>query len=510
MKEKPSTIWIKPSTKKLLDKLGDKGDSYENIILSLIAKQNTPKIPLEIDGIKLYRQGVEARPFFVGIPYNALFEMAGRKTTFSYWIGKKNRGYWDYNGSTEIAKQIIDEHIKGKKSIKEIIKEWEDIVQVQKEIEQEIKELDQKENQEINDLFRRLVKQILASWNISITIEIFDPDSESLIIDVLNRYDKSNLTQKEFKVLCTPPILTCIQKELISRYEIGTKKEDHKLEEHTKKFFWIKNTWADVYFIDKNYFREKIARLEREEINFKSKIKETQDNLKKLEQDKKAILEKKKLSVEVKKTIEFFELMTKWREDRKECALISNHYLYLLLQEMAKRINVEPKKLLFASVHELKVPLSETYLKELEEREKGCLQFHDETGERFLTGKIVDEFIKNVNQQYCKFAERLYGNVANPGEVTGQARIIFTTDDLHKMQKGDILVSPCTRPEYVSAMEKASAILTDEGGITSHAAIVSRELGVPCIVGLQNATDVIKDGDKLIVNANHGVVTIKK
>ena len=106
--------------------------------------------------------------------------------------------------------------------------------------------------------------------------------------------------------------------------------------------------------------------------------------------------------------------------------------------------------------------------------------------------------------------ERIYGNVANPGTVEGVARIIFTTDDLGKMQEGDILVSPCTRPEYVSAMKKASAILTDEGGITSHAAIVSRELRVPCIVGLRQATDIIKDGNKLEVNANHGIVMVKK
>jgi pyruvate,water dikinase len=63
-----------------------------------------------------------------------------------------------------------------------------------------------------------------------------------------------------------------------------------------------------------------------------------------------------------------------------------------------------------------------------------------------------------------------------------------------------------TRPDYVPAMKKAAAIVTNEGGITCHAAIVSRELGIPCIIGTKIATEVFKDGDVVEVNANHGWV----
>ena len=65
-----------------------------------------------------------------------------------------------------------------------------------------------------------------------------------------------------------------------------------------------------------------------------------------------------------------------------------------------------------------------------------------------------------------------------------------------------------TRPEYLPAMKKSLAIVTDEGGITSHAAIVSRELKIPCIIGTKTATQVLKDGDLVQVNANHGQVTV--
>ena len=94
---------------------------------------------------------------------------------------------------------------------------------------------------------------------------------------------------------------------------------------------------------------------------------------------------------------------------------------------------------------------------------------------------------------------------ASQGRSEGNVKIILKSEDLPKMQQGDILISSMTRPELVPAMKKAAAIVTDEGGITSHAAIVSRELGIPCVVGTKIATKVFKDNDFIEVNANHGI-----
>lgn len=80
--------------------------------------------------------------------------------------------------------------------------------------------------------------------------------------------------------------------------------------------------------------------------------------------------------------------------------------------------------------------------------------------------------------------------------------------DLEKVEEGNILIAVTTHPDYVPAMRKSSAIVTDEGGITSHAAIVSREFSIPCIVGTKIATKMFKNGELIEVNANKG--TIKK
>ncbi|MCD6549691.1 phosphoenolpyruvate synthase [Candidatus Micrarchaeota archaeon] len=98
------------------------------------------------------------------------------------------------------------------------------------------------------------------------------------------------------------------------------------------------------------------------------------------------------------------------------------------------------------------------------------------------------------------------GLPGSPGIGKGKVRIIPTKDDINKLKEGEILVTYMTSPDFVPAMEKAAAIITDAGGATSHAAIVSRELGVPCIVGTGNATEVLKDGMFVTVDATRGIV----
>lgn len=98
------------------------------------------------------------------------------------------------------------------------------------------------------------------------------------------------------------------------------------------------------------------------------------------------------------------------------------------------------------------------------------------------------------------------GAPASPGMVTGPVRIIHSPSEIDKISKGDILVAPQTNPDYVPAMKKAAAIVTEKGGRTSHAAIVSRELGIPAVVGAESATTKLKNGEIVTVNGSTGEV----
>jgi len=100
----------------------------------------------------------------------------------------------------------------------------------------------------------------------------------------------------------------------------------------------------------------------------------------------------------------------------------------------------------------------------------------------------------------------LVGAAASPGIASGPVKKIFSVRDIGKVDKNDILVTPMTSPDFVPAMKKVSAIITDKGGQTSHAAIVSRELGIPCVVGTKNASVKLKSGQSVIVNGSTGRV----
>lgn len=100
----------------------------------------------------------------------------------------------------------------------------------------------------------------------------------------------------------------------------------------------------------------------------------------------------------------------------------------------------------------------------------------------------------------------LKGDGASPGISTGHVRIIDSPSLIHKLQSGEVLVAEQTNPDFVPAMKKASAIITDKGGRTSHAAIVSRELGIPAVVGTESATKILRDGWVVTVNGSTGEI----
>lgn len=126
---------------------------------------------------------------------------------------------------------------------------------------------------------------------------------------------------------------------------------------------------------------------------------------------------------------------------------------------------------------------------------------------------LLKEEIDFAHEYFKPKAEgpiEIKGQIAQKGKVSGIAKIILSAEDLGKVEDGDVLVSNFTRPEYMAAINKAVAIVTNDGGITCHAAIVSRELKKPCIIATKVATKLLKDGDLVEVDADKGIVRIIK
>ena len=123
---------------------------------------------------------------------------------------------------------------------------------------------------------------------------------------------------------------------------------------------------------------------------------------------------------------------------------------------------------------------------------------------RVASGEELEDFPEA--QQVTSDMREITGLVASPGFATGPVTVVRGKADFSKMKAGDVLVVTMTTPDYVSTMDKAAAIVADAGGRTSHTAIVSRELGIPCVIGTKFATQVLQDGEIVEVDAHHGRV----
>jgi pyruvate, water dikinase len=100
----------------------------------------------------------------------------------------------------------------------------------------------------------------------------------------------------------------------------------------------------------------------------------------------------------------------------------------------------------------------------------------------------------------------LTGLAAAPGTVSGRVHVVHTVEESRSLEPGEVLVAPMTTPDWVPTMRRAAALVTDSGGLTCHAAIVSRELGVPCVVGTRRATEALRDGELVTVDGAAGAI----
>jgi len=218
-----------------------------------------------------------------------------------------------------------------------------------------------------------------------------------------------------------------------------------------------------------------------------------------------------KLSVKKMGEMKFF-----FREKLNEIALYPESLLKKYLQKIAEDYNVPFEVLYLYSLGEIKkIPdgfnLPEA---EIQNRSAKYAMFYDGK-EHYYSGEESEEIIKEIHEEPSS-ENILKGIPANKGKVKAKARILeYTLDDFGKtenliksMQKGEILVTETTGPEIMEACNKAVAIVTDEGGLLSHAAIISRELKIPCIVGTKFATSMIKTGDLIEVDAEKGIIKI--
>lgn len=190
---------------------------------------------------------------------------------------------------------------------------------------------------------------------------------------------------------------------------------------------------------------------------------------------------------------------------------IQKDFLPLLFQEIDRRKNIKSDLLFYALPEEI-IDLLKNNKKikgdVLRDRKKIIL-FLTINGKKtkIFTGKEAKQVLESNIKEEKIITDFIKGNIANKGIVKGRVRLILRETDLNNLDN-KIVVAPMTSIKFTPYLKNVLGIVTNEGGIACHAAIISRELNVPCIVGTKNATKFLQDNDLIELDANNGVVKI--
>ncbi len=220
----------------------------------------------------------------------------------------------------------------------------------------------------------------------------------------------------------------------------------------------------------------------------------------------------------VKKTIDFFSSSQLerfgpiFRDARiySESVYTKSEELYRnFAKHIAKREGYSPDYLTCLTQTEFEEYIKNQKLPDqrtLKKRFEASALYFENGREVIVTGKKVNQIEAILTNQSVKNNGKIKGTTAYPGKVQGVARIVVDPFKVRTFHLGDILITGMTRPEFLPLIKKASAIITDVGGVLCHAAITAREMKKPCVIGTKIATKVLKDGDLVEVDADEGIV----
>lgn len=201
--------------------------------------------------------------------------------------------------------------------------------------------------------------------------------------------------------------------------------------------------------------------------------------------------------------IDLLQFIVFYRTHRTDVMNRSAYEFYPGFLAESKRLRIRYDDLLFLLPDEASRGVFNR--SDIRERQRGFACLLEKGRVRIVSGRKLEPIRKLFAEKKTTQSE-VKGVTASPGIVRGTVRVVQNLKDLPKVRRGDILVASMTTPDFVPAMERAAAFVTDEGGITRHAAIVSREMNKPCVIGTKVATKVFKDGDKVEVDATRGIV----
>lgn len=377
-------------------------------------------------------------------------------------------------------------------------------------------------NSELAKLWERFfnAKELSHSRSVVITW-ILDsgeqPYTQHIMNIIKHRIKSSGLKMKLPKVLATLTTPTeksysNMERQEILKFAIKNKNKisiltEKALEPIARKYGWLEHSYIDDPKSTEEYLGEvkKYQNVDpQRELNRLTKEREET-----LKAQQKLSKDLGFTSLELKH-LDFARRIVAHKNYRKEGQYFGSFMNQKVFREIARRFQIETKIVHLCFPWEVKqfILSGKFDTAELKKRyEYSILHFYDNGKKyRLYTGEEGKRYRDSLKFEKENISSMLKGMSAYPGKVTGIVKIVNSKADISKVEEGDILVAHVTYPVFLPAMARASAFVTDEGGLTSHAAIMAREFKKPSVVGTKTATKSFRDGDRVLVDANKGIV----
>lgn len=319
-----------------------------------------------------------------------------------------------------------------------------------------------------------------------------------------NRVDDFQKIMDIFSMPTQPSIIWEEKKDLLKLSckfkNLNEEKRKEKINVHLKKWNWINYHW----FAGEDTTQEKILERLREKLdNPTTELKRHLDTQLELERDIKTEFKKLNFNKDERVIVVQLRNWIHMRSYAKDNICLATYKLLPILHAIANHLSIDKKDIIYLTEIEIdSLPKDKSVIEKIEVRKR-----------EFIAGIFENKFqIEkiNINRDSKDYTNTIQGNIAMKGRIQGSAKTILSPKENNKVEKGDILVTSMTTPDFLPAMERAAGFITDEGGITCHASIVAREMKKPCIIGTKNATKILKNGDTIELNADEGIVNIIK
>lgn len=458
-----------------------------------------------IEETEWYNQGGETQFFYMTAPINpAIFDTYPNYEIMMAFCfnGHGNWGLY-IDGLERFSASILKNLFAQKDYSKRLVKEHD---QREQELDKALKQytlLEELSDKQLKQVLVKVNQLYSRVWRPFIFIDSFDLCWEERLNEIMKEEKTVKLSSTEVKTLLLPDEMSYVQEEEASLLKIKLGLSKKTVEQHQQEFFWYTNNYGHIEVKPISHFLERLQEIH----NAHERLNEINQRLEQTQRAKQKILKRYDLPPKTLLFLQFIALLAKRRDVRKRCQAKGNVLLKRFLKEIGRRRGIDYHLFEQLSAHDIVDDIFSKKEKELEAiAYKSCGLYDYKHGSFVWYGKDAEEIKAVYDQTIAMESSEMKGMPACNGKAKGRVRVIISVKDFSRMEKGNILVTYNTRPEFVPIMKKASAIVTEEGGITCHAAVVSRELEIPCIVGVKAATKRLRDNDLVEVDATNGVV----